>query len=96
MLPVVQAPDLNTDRRAVERGEFEACSIKSFRFIVNYHPGEEKREGAGGRSCQSPGEEAEARGGDAASKGFFLRTCLIYSCSMFIQDGSIYCSLSCF
>ena len=23
MIPVVQAPDLNTDRRAVERGEFE-------------------------------------------------------------------------
>ena len=36
MLPVVQAPDLNTDRRAVERGEFEASKIKSFRFIVNY------------------------------------------------------------
>ena len=35
-LPVVQAPDLNTDRRAVERGEFEASTIKSFRFILNY------------------------------------------------------------
>ena len=37
MLPVAQAPDLNTDRRAVERGEFEASKIKSFRFIVYYH-----------------------------------------------------------
>ena len=71
MLPVAQAPDLNTDRRAVERGEFEASKIKSFRFIVKYHPGEEKREGFEGRSCQSFGDEAEARGGDARSKKFY-------------------------
>ena len=27
VVPVVQAPDLNTDRRALERGEFEVCVV---------------------------------------------------------------------
>ena len=82
MLPVAQAPDLNTDRRAVERGEFEASKIKSFRFIVKYHPGEEKREGFEGRSCQSFRDEAEARGGDARSKEFFYTVSTMYICSI--------------
>ena len=45
MLPVAQAPDLNTDRRAVERGEFEASKIKSIRFIVNYNQARRRERG---------------------------------------------------